>query len=351
MADSTTTTFSLTKPEVGASADTWGTKLNTNLDTLDDLLDGTTAVKPNLTASQWQVGGVAVTSTAAELNALDGIPAGLTATEIGYMDGVTSAVQTQVNAITAGDWVTGSRIGDDEVDSEHIAAGAIDEEHMNAESVDEASLYISNAGSDGQYLSKQSGDNGGLTWATVSSEDYIPDGTVMLFWQAAAPTGWTQVTTQNDKALRVVSGTGGGTGGDWAMTSGETSSSSGAHTHTGPSHTHTGPSHTHGDTFSGGATTISTSTMPSHNHTVDNGAGGSSADAVSKSTGGGGTTRVTGSTGSGSSHTHSVSGSVSAGGTGATGSSGTGATSSDGAHTHTIASPQYIDVIICSKDA
>lgn len=90
MADTTTTTYGLTKPEVGASEDTWGTKLNTNLDTLDDLLDGTTAIAPNLTAGSWQVGGVAVTSTAAELNILDGVTA--TAAELNALDGITATV-------------------------------------------------------------------------------------------------------------------------------------------------------------------------------------------------------------------------------------------------------------------
>lgn len=116
-----TTTYSFSKPTVGGDDNAWGTELNNNLDKLDDLLDGTLSITPNL-ATGWEVGGVAVTSTAAELNILDGVTAsaaeinildgvtsttaelnildGVTATtaELNYVDGVTSNIQTQLNA-------------------------------------------------------------------------------------------------------------------------------------------------------------------------------------------------------------------------------------------------------------
>ena len=78
----------------------------------------------------------------------------------------------------------------------------------------------------------------------------VESGTVMLFYQANAPTGWTKQTSQNNKALRVVSGTGGGTGGSNNFTTAFNSSRG----------------------TSGGSVsnhTLTTAQMPSHRHKVD----------------------------------------------------------------------------------
>jgi len=73
MADGATTTYGFTKPEVGASSLTWGTKLNANWDLADDCFDGTQAISPNMSLGDWQVGGITITASGSEINKLDGL--------------------------------------------------------------------------------------------------------------------------------------------------------------------------------------------------------------------------------------------------------------------------------------
>jgi hypothetical protein len=156
------------------------------------------------------------------------------------------------------------------------------------------------------------GDGSGLTGVGG-----FPSGTMMLFQQTSAPTGWTKQTTHDNKALRVVSGT---------ASSGGTSSFTTVFTDQTPTITTSG--------LSAGATTLSTPQIPSHNHSFvayfDNNV--NPAAQVNAFTSGANApqTKTVSNTGGGGSHTHSISGS---------------ATSS--AITLAV---QYVDLIIASKD-
>ena len=98
--------------------------------------------------------------------------------------------------------------------------------------VDEANLKISNAGSDGQFLSKQSGNTGGLTWATVSS---TPEGTAILSTGESGGSkflredgdgscSWQTVAggVSSDADTNTVAGTNAGNAGTWSGANGNT---------------------------------------------------------------------------------------------------------------------------------
>lgn len=214
-------------------------------------------------------------------------------------------------------------------------------------------------------MSTQNANNVNITGGTIGASvawGAMPAGTVLTFAQAAAPTGWTQVTndTANNRMLRVVSSTGAGTGG----------TASPILMDVVPSHTHTysstsgGQSQNHAHTVSGtsggmnsNATHSHSVSDPGHNHVYQRSyenAGQKYTDHSGQDTWEGwvsdGTTNSqTGISivGANIDHTHTmsfVSGSASVDHT----HSISGTTAANGAATNWA--PRYIDLILCTKN-
>jgi hypothetical protein len=166
----------------------------------------------------------------------------------------------------------------------------------------------------------------GTTWisqAAGGGGGSIPAGTVMIFGQTAAPTGFTKLTDQDNAGLRVVSGTA-STGGSVNFTTAFASQ------------TPTGSVSITAVSGSAGATTLSTPQIPSHSH--PNGASLAAFLYPGVVAGGGvGFTGpdTTGANGGGGSHTHPFSF-----------SSGSGTFSGNAINL----AVKYVDVIRATKD-
>jgi hypothetical protein len=184
--------------------------------------------------------------------------------------------------------------------------------------------------------------------------------TSMIFYQAAAPTGWTKQTAVNDATFRIVSGTSGGTSGGFygftTIMSLRTTSDVALTVNQIPAHTHTysgttaneTQQHSHNVTVSG-----FTDVQGNHQHNVAANYVGSGTSSnggyIQPGPGGGAVTDVQGA------HGHAVSASGTTGPQiGSHNHTYSGTTSSVGAgaiHNHAFSMEVlYADVIICSRN-
>lgn len=144
-----------------------------------------------------------------------------------------------------------------------------------------------------------------------------------LMFRSSAPTGWSQITTHNNKAFRVVSGTGAGSGGSNGFTSAFASRNVSGNAPVSTS-------------FNIGNTTLSANTTAQHSHPYSGGGGNRGIVGPFPQNGGSGRATNggpnTNNAGSGANHNH-----------GANSSSNGGSVSANQSF-----AVQYVNVIICN---
>jgi hypothetical protein len=108
-----TPNYSFQKPTVSGDSGVWGGYLNDNFTSLDNLLGGNTAIT-GIDINSGSIDGTAIGANAASTGAFStlsasgtitfgGVALTATGTEINYLDGVTSNIQTQLDAGGTGD--------------------------------------------------------------------------------------------------------------------------------------------------------------------------------------------------------------------------------------------------------
>tara|TARA_B100000927_G_scaffold22412_1_gene17045 strand:- start:8061 stop:10496 length:2436 start_codon:yes stop_codon:yes gene_type:complete len=296
------------------------------------------------------------------------------------------------NTLTAGN-IAGAGDNITNLDGSNISQGTI-----NANRIPDASTTAQGVVQLNTSISSTSTTKAATPSAVKAAYDaaiqVIPTGSVMLFYQSAAPTGWTKLTTNNNKALRVVSGSGGGTGGSNNFTSAFDSSravpllqhnhtansgnQNSNHSHSANASSSSGGNGAHGHSFSDNHShNVSGNSNNNGNHThgtptglgdgdgsafspVGDGQGGSGSGTNSTSNSAGGhshnvsgntnTATVSGNTGNQSNHSHNVNTNVSLGNNNSNHSHSITVSNNGSSGASMDFAVKYIDVIICSKD-